>query len=444
MIGSAETQVPVAVPPGGGHLALVQETPAGGMLPVLALAAVVGLVGVVVLVRRTTLPRPYLFASGAVCVLVLSFVLGATLRPVGGTDTTAGHGTAHGAAAAAERPSPPGTPVLRTLHLGGEQVGVLVVPGRPGRNLVGIGAADARAGTADEAPRKGQRRPGSAQTWVTVDLPEGSSTLRISAGGGTASLTVDTGRDRPAAPPALGTADGPECAAAAAGALVAGDSGPLTACPSDGLTADDSAALRATVRFLAGRGTASLALVSDDSPRGRKAAAVVRSAARQEGITVSAPGRNRPLLVTAGWAGATRVADAVESGRTPAQGVYLAPWNLARSVLTPSAGQLIPLRFTPRTASASAYAEALAARLPGEYPSGSGYAAWQRARGEEPQARPRLFAASTAYVPGTMVSADGVDTGGGDTGGGHQHGAAGADWLPSGMIAPVSGPMREG
>ncbi|MFI1420123.1 hypothetical protein ACH4VX_19470 [Streptomyces sp. NPDC020731] len=438
MTGSAETQVPAANPPGGGHLAHVQESSAGGTLPLLALAAVVGLVCVGVLVQRKTLPRLYLFASGALCVLVVSFVLGAALRPGNVPRSTAAHGTAHGANAVADKPSRPGTPVLRTLHLGGKQVGVLVVPGRPGRNLVGIGAADARAGTATGALREGRRQSGSAQTWVSVDLPEGSSTLRVSAGGDTGSLTVDTGDERPATPRALTSDDAPECAASAAGALIAGANRPLTACPSDALTAEDAAALRATVRFLADRDTTSMGLVSDDSPRGREAAAAVRSAARQEGVTVTAPGKDRPVLVTTGWAGATTVADAVESGRTRAQGVYLAPWLLARSVLTPSAGQLIPLRFTPRTKEAMAYAEALAARLPGEYPSGSGYEAWQRARGEQPAPRPRLYAASTAYVPGTMISADGGSTGG------HHHGASGADWLPSGMISPVSGPMREG
>ncbi|MFF5160940.1 hypothetical protein ACFY3N_32790 [Streptomyces sp. NPDC000348] len=438
MIGSAETQVPAANPPGGGHLALVQEASAGGTLPLLALAGVVGLVCVGVLVRRKLLPGPYLFASGALCVLVVSFVLGAAVRSEDTSRTTAAHGTAHGADPAADEPSRPGTPVLRTLRLNGKQVGVLVVPGRPGRNLVGIGAADARAGSARGALREGRRHPGSAQTWVPVDLPEGSSTLRVSAGGGTGSLTVDTGDERPAPPRALMSADAPECAAAAAGALVAGADRPLTACPSDGLTERDAAALRATVRLLADRGAGSVGLVSDGSPRGEKAAVVVRSAARREGVTVTTPDKDRPLLVTTGWAGATTVVDAVESGRTRAQGVYLAPWLLARSVLTPSAGQLIPLRFTPRTKEAMAYAEALAARLPGEYPSGSGYEAWQRARGEKPAPLPRLYAASTAYVPGTMVSADGGDTGG------HHHGASGADWLPSGMISAVSGPMREG
>ncbi|MFG3250057.1 hypothetical protein [Streptomyces sp. NPDC048187] len=443
MTRSAETQVPPAIPPGGGHLAHVQESSAGGTLPLLALAAVVGLVCVSFLVRRKALPRPYLFASGALCVLVISFVLGAALRPVDAPDRTTAHddGTAHGAAhgaAVADGPPPPGTPVLQTLHLGGKQVGVLVVPGRPGRNLVAVGAAGATAGTAAGGPREGREYPGSSQTWVSVDLPEGRSTLRVSAGGESRELTVDTGNGRPGSPGALATADGPECAASAAGALVAGGNRPLTACPSDALAAEDAAALRATVGFLAERGAESVGLVSDTSPRGRKAAATVRSAAREEGITVTSPDKDRPLLVTTGWGGATTAVDAVESGGTRAQGVYLAPWLLARSVLTPSAGQLIPLRFTPRTKQSMEYVQALAARLPGEYPSGSGYEAWQRERGEKPAPRPRLYAASTAYVPGMGVPADG------EAAGGHHHGASGADWLPSGMISPVSGPMREG
>ncbi|WP_158686575.1 hypothetical protein, partial [Streptomyces griseoflavus] len=67
MTGSAETQVPAAIPPGGGHLAHVQASQAGGTLPLLALAAVAGLVATAVLARRNALPRLPLFACGALC-----------------------------------------------------------------------------------------------------------------------------------------------------------------------------------------------------------------------------------------------------------------------------------------------------------------------------------------------------------------------------------------
>ncbi|MFC9947415.1 hypothetical protein [Streptomyces pratensis] len=435
MTGSIGNQVTAALSPGRGHLAALDGSPAGGTLIPIAVASVIGLVAVAALARWRLLPRRPLVVSCTVFSLALVLVTVAAL----GTRGDRGTADTAGGAQAAQVQSRPGTPLLRTLPLGGKQVGVLVVPGRPGGNLVAVGADDAQAGTATGELRRGDRRPGSSQTWIPVDLPEGRSTLRISAGGSTGELPVDTGRDAPAAPAALATADGPECAAAAAGALVAGEQAPLTACPSDRLTEDDAAALSATVRFLAGRGTRSVGLVSDDSARGRAAAAAVRSAAGQEGIEVTRPGpaASQPLLVTTGWPGATEAALAVEAGKTRAEGVYLAPWLLARSVLTPSAGQLIPLRYAPRRAEAMAYVKALTARMPGEYPSGTGYRAWQRVRDEEPRTPPRLYAVAVAYVPGGMTAADGEGQGG------HHHAGGEAEWLPSGMIAPISAPLRE-
>ncbi|MEU1039813.1 hypothetical protein ACFYP4_00945 [Streptomyces sp. NPDC005551] len=429
MTGSISTRMTAALASGRGHPAALDGAPGQTLMPI-AVASVIGIVCVAFLARRKLLPRGYLLTSVAVFSLALTLVTVAALGTRGGSPEAT--------TADAPAPSRPGTPLLRTLPLGGKQVGVLVVPGRPGPNLVAIGADDARAGTADGGLRRGEHRPGSSQTWVPVHLPDGRSTLRIAAGGSTGKLSVDTGRGARAPLEALAGADGPECAAAAAGALVAGEQTPLTACPSDRLTEQDAATLRATVRFLADRGTRSVGLVSDGSRRGRAAAAAVRSAAGRAGIDVTRPDRSsRPLLVTSGWPGATDAALAVERGTTRAQGVYLAPWLLARSVLTPSAGQVIPLRYAPRRAEAMEYVKALTARMPGEYPSSTGYRAWQRVRGEEPATPARLYAVSVAYVPGGMVAADGASAGG------HHHAGGEADWLPSGMIAPISAPLSE-
>ncbi|WP_331719291.1 hypothetical protein [Streptomyces sp. NBC_00158] len=321
-------------------------------------------------------------------------------------------------------------PLLGSLGLGGQQVPVLVVPNRPGRNLVGVAAAGAAAGTDRERLVRGGPRPGSTLTWIPVELPAGPGQVWVSAGGSSAPLAVDTGRagGKPAPGGLLG-ADGAECASAAAGAVLGGSTRAPSGCPSDALTEADAAALRDTVAFLAGRGTRAVSLAGDDSPRGRAAAAEVRAAAARAGIAVGAPDASarRPLVVTAGWSGADTAVRDVEAGRVLAEGTYLAPWLLTAPLLSPSAGQLIPLRYAPTGPAAVEYAAALGARLPGEVPTAAGYEAWRAARGTAGPAPAKLYAAAVLYVPGS---------GGPSAGGGHH--TTSASWLPSGMIVPVS------
>jgi hypothetical protein len=148
------------------------------------------------------------------------------------------------------------------------------------------------------------------------------------------------------------------------------------------------------------------------------------------------------LIVVAGWEGADRAVRGVSTGRTRAQGTYLAPWLLTAPLLGPPAGQLLPLRFHPGTVPSLTYAMALDARFPGEPPSAAGYAEWSRttratqATGQKSatQAVPydaaplRLYAASQIYVPG-MPTHTGHGTGG--------------RWLPNGTVTPITGPLDE-
>ncbi|MEU8503051.1 hypothetical protein AB0C86_41075 [Streptomyces lavendulae] len=320
-----------------------------------------------------------------------------------------------------------GGPLLGSLGLGARQVPVLVVPNRPGYNLVAVGADGASAGTGRDRLVKGERRPGSTLTWVPVELPAGPARVWVSAGGALAPLAVDTGRAGGGGPRAdVRGADGPECASAAAGAVVGGSPGPLAGCPADRLTEADAAALRETVGFLAGRGARSLALAEDGSPRGRAAASEVRAAAARAGVSVGRPdSTRRPLVVTAGWAGAEGAVRDVEAGRTTAEGTYLAPWLFTAPLLSPGAGQLVPLRYAPNGPAAVEYLTALGARLPGEPPTASGYEAWRLARGTSGPAPARLYATAVLYVPGS-----------GGSGGHHHEGTT--SWLPSGMIVPVA------
>ncbi|MFE2537350.1 hypothetical protein [Streptomyces sp. NPDC059371] len=320
----------------------------------------------------------------------------------------------------------PGVPLLRTVEAGAQRVPVLVVPNRPGFNLVGVAADNASAGTDPARLAAGRRYSGSERTWVGVTLRSGDRRLYLSVNGAPASLDVDTG-DRPAAVSAtLHGTDGPECASAALGALLAGGKGPWSSCPSDRLTTADAGMLRSTVRFLAKRGARTVALRADDSPRDRAAAGVVREAAAREKVTVVAPGKGAPpLIVVTGWAAAEAQVKEVESGRVKAEGTYLAPWLLSPPVLGPSAGQLIPLRYDPRGPAAERYLSALSGRFPGEVPSAAGYEAWQRQLGGD-FAPALMYAAAEVYIPGMPA---------------HEHG--GADWLTSGMITAVSGPLEQ-
>ncbi|MGW1965251.1 hypothetical protein ACWCPD_33990 [Streptomyces sp. NPDC001935] len=320
----------------------------------------------------------------------------------------------------------PGAPVLRTAEAGAQRVPVLVVPNRPGFNLVGIAADTASAGTDPARLAAGRRYSGSERTWVGVTLKSGGQRLFLSVNGAPASLDVDTGAKASAVSATLRGADGPECASAALGALLAGGERPLSSCPADRLRAADAGMLRSTVRFLAKRGARTVALRADGSPRDRAAAAVVRAAAAREKVTVVAPGEGAPpLIVVTGWAAAQAQVEEVEKGRVRAEGTYLAPWLLSPPVLRPSAGQIIPLRYDPRGPAAERYLSALSRRFPGEVPSAAGYEAWQERLGGD-FAPAVMYAAAEVYIPGMPA---------------HEH--EGADWLTSGMITAVSRPLQQ-
>lgn len=406
------SQVTAAVVDGRGHLAAsgvaTGTGPAvGGIVLVVMLTAI--LVVGVVLVRPRLSSRQFRIAlSGGLAVAVAGLVVAAV---------TAGR----------EAPGT-GVPVLRTLELQKKPVPVLVVPNRPGFNLVGVAAPNASAGTDRDRLTAGMRQPGSELTWVGVELPAGASQLWVAAGGTDGAVTVNTGDGAPG-PAGLAGSDGPECASSIAGALLAGKTDVPDLCPADALSSADAAALRSIVRFLAERGEKTIALAGDDSPRGLAAAAEVNAAAKREGlVTVPLDAGNNPVVVVAGWAGA----ESVLTGLTPltaVEGAYLAPWLATPSLLEQKISPHIALRYEPRDAAAAEYLDALTEGMPGEGPSTAGYQAWQAARGTTGTAPVRLYSAAVPYMPGMLGDA-------------HQHDQA-ADWLPGGMIVPVTGPLTE-
>lgn len=396
-----------------GHLGQ-SLVPGGDLLPT-ALVLALGLGGGLLMIRSGRMRRRAV-SAGYFC-LVLAVAVLVSLAPARTPDSEA--------APAA------GSPVQAVFQAGAEAVTVTVVPNRPGTNLVSVTTPKASAGTDRDHLVAGRRWPGSTRTWVTVDLAPGRSSLWVETGGVVGEVELDTGRGEEESRPTLAGPDGPECASAVVGAAAASPEPeqPVT-CPADRLSAQDASALGATVRHLRERGEKTIALAEDASPRGAGAGEVVRSEAARAGLRVVGPEEGRhPLVIVSGWSGADRTISGVTGETIEARGTYLAPWLLTAPALKPAAGQLIALRYSPRDPMPMRYVTALARRYPGEQPTAVGYEEWQRALGGVRQAPAQLYAAAVAYLPGS---------GAGGTG---HHGAAGTNWLPDGMITPVTGPM---
>jgi putative copper export protein len=328
-------------------------------------------------------------------------------------------------------PAPPvaGVPLLRTVALGDETVPVAVVPQRPGRNLVHVGAHGTHAlsvGTDPAGLLPVTARPGTRGGWAVVSLPAGASRLWVGHDDTATALRVDTGGTPSPVDAALAGPDGAECASAALGALVAGSAPAVTSCPADRLTGEDAAVLRQTVDFLAARAVRSLGLVADSSPRARAAAALVRATAAAHRVAVAAgPAPSGVQVVVAGWERADAMLRRLLTGATPVGGVYLAPWLATGGLLQYSSGAVVALRFDPHGWPARQYVAALDTALPGEAPSASGFAAWRTARHERPGGPTLLYAAAqVSYLPAELG-----------------HGHTGGGWVVGGRLTAVTAPL---
>jgi len=316
---------------------------------------------------------------------------------------------------------------------------VAVVPQRPGWNLLMLPDGNAAAGTDRDRLTPATSRPGAAGSWVLLRLPEGSSKIFIRSGGRVTALTIRTGAGL--SPADLSGPDGPECATAIVGARLALGS-PPAACPAQALRPADAAALRVVMDFAAGRGSRTVTLVEDGSPRSSAAADVVRAAAARAGVTVTAPDHAQgPLVVTSGWAAAAATLTALSTGRLRAEGAYLAPWLLSTPLLKIPAGALLPLPYSPFDEVARRYLGALGTQLSGGAPTGSGYRAWldaQRAGAALDAAPIRLYAPASMDLHAALIPRGR----GHDAGAAHAHGTSGrAEWIPGGRLTAVTGPL---
>jgi hypothetical protein len=272
-------------------------------------------------------------------------------------------------------PYPPttGVAMVSQIEIGGNRLAVAVVPHRPGWNLVHVQGDEGRIGTSPDTLVTATARPGTTGTWAMIRLPEGRTPLWIGHRDGLGVLPLDTG-NATGPWPSLDGADGPECASALLGSLLAGRE--LSRCPADELTERDAETLRAKVSFIAARGVRDITVSSDSSPRSVAAELTIRTAATAAGISVAPMQRPQgPLLVVSGWSAAEDTLRRTASGTLPVTSSYLAPWLLTSPLLTINAAQHIPLRFTPGEDAPARYLDALRAQFPGETPSAAGYAA---------------------------------------------------------------------
>ena len=201
-------------------------------------------------------------------------------------------------------PGRPGAPLLVAVDNGDRGIPLMVVPQRPGWNLVHVGAEGVSVGLRPDRLSPVTRLPGATNGWSLVHLPPGPSRLHVAYGGRDAVVRLDAGAAGGAGPDLRGP-DGPECVSAALGALLRGGSQPLSRCPADALSPGDREDLDATVAFLAPRAEGAVSVVGDSSARSVAAVAAVTAAARRAGLRVVPPGTGRhPTLVVTGWAGA--------------------------------------------------------------------------------------------------------------------------------------------
>ncbi|WP_019878113.1 hypothetical protein [Sporichthya polymorpha] len=325
-------------------------------------------------------------------------------------------------------PPAPGAPLVRALDIDEAMTGLAIAPQQPGLNLVHLMTDRLTDVVVDGRRYRAAPRPGAPGQWAEVSLPPGRSLLEIRQGRQVAAQIVDTGSGP--AQDGLSGADGAECAAAAMGAALAGSKLPLAACPAEALSPPDTAALRALVASLQGRGVKSLRLITDTSPRGVAAERVVRAQAKSAKIAIRT-GKVDAVLAIAGWEVSQAALEAQRKAAPPLYGVYLAPWLVQSSLVAATGGSpLAVLPFDPASPEAQAYITALRRVGPDESATAAGYLAFLAALDQRlPPRELFLYAATVSFE--IMPMGDGA-------GGSMDHSGVTTTWFEGGALTPVS------
>ena len=275
-------------------------------------------------------------------------------------------------------PPPPGVATIHQAVVGPRTLDVLVVPNRPGWNLIHLPADTFEIGTSLNHLTPSSIRPGTTGSWAAVELPAGRTPLWIRQRDAVGIVTTDTGPGPATAIPGLLGEDGPECANALLGQALAAANSLVARCPADALTPADASALQRTVEYLATLGLPRLTLISDSSPRSTSAAQTVRDTAAAAGILVAPPDAPAgPPVVVSGWSTADSALRRITTGgQIPEGGTYLAPWLITGPLLEIRAGARVPLCFDQSDELPRRYRDALTTSFPSQTPSTSGYQAW--------------------------------------------------------------------
>ncbi|MGQ0845223.1 MAG: hypothetical protein ACT4QF_13935 [Sporichthyaceae bacterium] len=335
-------------------------------------------------------------------------------------------------------PGPPpreGVPLLRTVTLDDRSAGVLVLPQRPGRNLVQVMTERYTELRVDGRTYVPKALPTAEGYWAVVDLPEGRSRLEIRQGGEVVQQVLDVGSAPVPTPQAEPDA---ECASAALGALLGGSQAPLAACPAQALDDRDAGALRALVVELDRRKAGKIRLVLDRTPRSTAAEKVVAEQADAAGIELVASGSADATLALAGWDAALTTLSALAKDPPPVYGTYLAPWLVQDPIVAATGtSPLSPLWFNPDEDAAVGYLLALRRVAPNQSATSAGLAAYldvRAARGltnADPGEAIRIFASTSGFEIMPMGTVDGAPM---------KHGVRVA-WQPRGSLTPVSTPL---
>lgn len=319
-----------------------------------------------------------------------------------------------------------GSPLVRVVRMDDASTGLVVVPGRPGVNLVHVMSARFTDVGVGGREYEAQPRPDTEGRWVEIVLPAGRSLLEVRQGRNVVQQVLDTGHG--VTQSLVAGPDGVECASAALGALLGGSTAPVESCPSESLSDSDANVLRLLVRNLAERKVKKIRLVADETPRAVAADVVVREAARTAGIEVGAGAAGDVVLAVAGWGTARTALDALRSAPPPLYGTYLAPWLVqAPIVAVTGTAPLAALPFDPQSDLVRAYVSALRRVGPAQSATSAGLAAFLAARGERLGDEVELYAATGSITVMPM----GSDMAAHDDG-------AGPGWLAGGALTPVS------